>query len=107
LLDGKIEPLQPQHSYPVIVSETVTKVAAAAYANGFVPLPALGARTLVLANGTLDGRVVIELPDAPGRRRLRIWNCTGECVLDETRPFGAGVHSLPIPPAGTAVMSKI
>lgn len=107
LLDGTIEPLQPQHAYPVILSETATKVAAAAYANGFVPLPPLGTRTLVLANGTLENRLAIDLPDAPGKRRIRIWSCTGACVLDETRQIGAGLHSLPIPPAGTAVVEAI
>jgi hypothetical protein len=30
-LGGKIRPLQPQHTYPAVVSETDTKVAAAAY----------------------------------------------------------------------------
>ena len=102
LLDGRIEPQQPQHDYPVIISETKTKVAAAAYANGFVPLPKVGKRTVVLANGTLEPRVAIELPESLGTRRLRIWNCTGDCVCDETRTFAAGLHSLPIPPAGTA-----
>lgn len=106
LLDGRIEPLQPQHAYPVIISETAAKVAAAAYANGFVPLPEVGARTLVLANGTLDDRVVIELPGALGPRRVRVWSCTGECVLDETRNLPAGLHHLPIPPAGTAAVEK-
>lgn len=105
LLDGRIEPLQPQHSYPAVVSETSTKVAAAAYANGFVALPAIGDRTLILANGTLDPRVVVDCPDAPGRRRVQVWSCTGDCVLDETRDLATGPQSLPIPPAGTAVAS--
>jgi len=105
LFDGRIHPLQPQHAYPVVISETETKVAAAAYANGFVPLPEVGERTLLLANGTLEGRVVIELPEAPGERRVQVWSCTGECALDETWDLAAGPHSLPIPPAGTAVIS--
>jgi len=104
LLDGEIRPLQPQHAYPVVISETARKIAAAAYANGFVPLPAVGSRTLLLANGTLDDRVVIELPEALGQRRLQIWSCTGEYLLDEQRDFPAGPQALPIPPAGTAVI---
>lgn len=104
LLDGRIEPLQPQHAYPAVRSQTATKVAAAAYANGFTPLPSLQSRTLILANGTLENRLVIELPDNQGNRRIRIWNCTGDLVLDETRRLDSGLHSLPIPPAGTAVV---
>lgn len=102
LLDGRIRPLQPQHAYPVVIAETTTKLAAAAYANGFVPLPRIGDRKLLLINGTQDPRVVIELPDSLGKRRVRVWSCTGELTLDEKRDLAAGVHSIPIPPAGTA-----
>ncbi len=105
LLDGKIHPLQPQHAYPAVVSENAGKVAGAAYANGFVPLPVIGKRQLLLANGTLDPRVVIELPDALGQRRVCIWSCTGKLLRDEKRAFSAGVHAIPVPPAGTAEVS--
>lgn len=105
LLDGEIHPLQPQHAYPAVVSETDAKVAAAAYANGFVPLPTVGDRMLLLANGTLDERVVIELPEAIGERRVQVWSCTGECVRDEKVALGAGVHTIAMPPAGTAVIA--
>jgi alpha-galactosidase len=104
LLDGRLTPLQPQHAYPAVISETSTKVAGAAYANGFVPLPPVGNRMVILANGTLDNRVTIELPDKLGQRHLRIWSCTGECILDVTRHFDAGLSAIPIPPAGTAVI---
>jgi len=105
LLDGRIHPLQPQHAYPVVIAETPEKVAAAAYANGFVPLPDIHGRTILLANGTLEGRVAIELPDAAGERRVRIWSCTGELLTDEPRTFDTGLHAIAIPPAGTAEIS--
>ncbi len=104
LLDGKIRPLQPQHAYPAVYGETATKVAAAAYANGFVPLPAIGERALLLVNGTFERRVAFELPNAIGERRVRIWNCTGDLLRDQRRRFAAGLHRLPIPPAGTAAI---
>ena len=82
-------------------------MAAAAYANGFVPLPEIGAHTLILANGILDNRVAIELLVNLGRRRTQVWSCTGDCVLDETRNLPTGLHSLRIPPAGTALVEWI
>ena len=106
LLDGRIHALQPQHAYTAVVSETKTKVAAAAYADGFVPLPTVGDRTLLLVNGTLGGRVVIETPGDLGRRRVRVWSCTGACVQDREIPLGAGLHALAIPPAGTAEVGR-
>ena len=44
------------------------------FAAGDVPLPAVGDRMLLLANGTMDGRVVIELPDDLGERRAAVWS---------------------------------
>jgi len=104
LLDGKVRPSQPQHTYPNVYSETDTKVAAAAYANGFIQLPEIGDRVLLLANGTFDDRVVIELHGSLGNRNVKIWSCTGEVVSDKVMQLGAGVRSLPVPPAGTAVI---
>lgn len=104
LLDGKIMPHHPQHTFPVVVSEIGDKVAGAAYADGFIPLPEVKGRTLLLVNGTFEERVVFELPDALGRRRVQVWNCTGDSVLDETRELAAGVHGIRIPPAGTCVI---
>ncbi|MDT8392151.1 MAG: alpha-galactosidase [Lentisphaeria bacterium] len=107
LLDGKIMPRHPEHTFPCVVAETGTKVAGAAYADGFVPLPEIGDRALLLVNGTLEKRVAIDLPDSIGSRRLEIWTCTGEKVLNETRDFAAGLHSLPVPPAGTCCVSLV
>ncbi len=104
LIEGTIHPLQPQHAYPVVVSQTDKKVAAAAYANGFVPLPNVGGRTLLLVNGTLSDRVAIDLPEALGTRRVQVWSCTGERVKSETCWMNQGLHALSIPPAGTAII---
>lgn len=104
LLDGRIRPSRPQHAYPVVTSETAAKTAVAADANGFAPLPEVRGGALVLFNGTLGGRMVLEVPDELGECRIRIWSCIGECLLDEAGHVGAGLHSLPITPAGTAVV---
>ncbi|MBI1337023.1 MAG: alpha-galactosidase [Phycisphaera sp.] len=105
LLDGKIRPLQPQHAYPAIVAETDTKVAGVAFADGFLPLPKVGQRKLLLANGTLFDQVVIELPDELGQRRLRVWSCTGRLMMDQPHHFPSGPQRVAVPPAGTAEVS--
>ena len=106
LLDGAIRPLQPQHAYPAVYAETGAKIAAAAYGDGFIPLPEIGDRLLLLANGTLERRVVIELTSDLGKRRVRIWSCTGELLSDEAADLSVGVHSIAVPPAGTAEISN-
>lgn len=105
LLDGAIRPLQPQHVYPAIVAENDAKVAGAAFADGFIPLPNVGNRKLLLANGTMFDRIVIELPDDLRERRVQTWSCTGEQVRDEARHFSAGPQTIQVPPAGTVVIA--
>jgi len=105
LIDGKIQPMHPDFGYPVVISETDSKVAAAAYADGFIPLPDIGDRTLVLANGTLRDHIIIETPKHLAERRIQVWSCTGELVLDESRDLPSGPSSIPVPPAGTCVVT--
>ena len=106
LLDGTIHPLQPQHAYPVIISETSCKIAAAAYANGFVPLPAPESRDIILINGTYEERLVIELPQDIGNCSITVLSCTGECLSEETITLAAGSHIIAMPPAATALIRK-
>ena len=105
LLDGKIRPNHPEFLYTSVVSETESKVAGAAYAEGFVRLPEVGSRELILVNGTFAGHIVVEVPDALTDRKVQIWTCTGRRTTNESRTIPAGVHSLPIPPAGTCIIS--
>ncbi len=104
LLDGTIHPLQPQHDYPVVISQTDTKIAAAAYANGFVPLPDATQREIILMNGTFEHRLVLELPVDAGTRTLTVWSCTGERLRQETLNLRAGVHAIDLPPAATVLL---
>jgi hypothetical protein len=45
------------------------------------------------------------VPEDLGDRRVQAWSCTGECVRDEQVALGDGVHTIAIPPAGTAVIA--
>jgi alpha-galactosidase len=105
LLDGKISPRHPEFFYTSVISETDTKVAGAAYADGFIRLPRIGSRKLILVNGTLENNVVIDVPDTLNERKVSIWSCTGEQRPVVTRSFAPGVHTLQIPPAGTCVIA--
>jgi len=104
LLDGTIHPMQPQHAYPVIISETERKIAAAAYANGFIPLPHIQGRDIFLINGTYEKRVVIEMPEDSGKQTLTVWSCTGECLHQADITLVAGPNSIIMPPAATALL---
>jgi len=105
LLDGKIMPHQPQHSFPVVIAENDQKVAGAAYADGFIPLPSVGGRTVLLANGTFENRIVVEFSDDLGPRKVEIYDCTGNLVTEENRNLASGVSRFDVPPAGTCVIA--
>lgn len=106
LLDGKIMPHHPQHSFPVIVSETDDKLVGAAYADGFIPLPEVGDKKLILINGTLENRIVIDLPSGLGSKSVKVWSCTGEVLMDEEQSFAEGACTVKVPPAGTCEIAS-
>jgi alpha-galactosidase len=98
--------IEIEQDNPGLTVTLTPRAGEAAYADGFVPLPEIGSRTVLLVNGTLEDRVIIELPDSLGTRNLKVWNCTGELVLDESRELSAGVHSIAVPPAGTCTLEN-
>ena len=100
LLDGALEPLLPQHLYPVVRASTATKRVVAVYADGLAPLgPQLPPRCWVV-NGTRRERVVLECEDDLGRRQVTVRDCCGRVVASGVRVLPVGVHALAVPPAG-------
>jgi len=102
LVDGDFEPAEPGMLYPSVVARNNEKLLAAAYGSGGLvvrgPLPS----QIILVNGTFQDRLAVLLPESAGKRQVTITSCTGEAVRRETRRFGAGAHSVELPPAGIA-----
>jgi alpha-galactosidase len=100
LLGGRLQPAHPEGLYPLVIATTEAKRVCAAYQE-LVIAPGAGVPAeLFVVNGTSAGRLVLELAESIGTRRIDTFNCRGECVGSDLRELGAGLHPLQVPPAG-------
>jgi alpha-galactosidase len=102
LLDGELRPLHPEALYPVVVASTSCKRLIAVYQEMVAPAGSNVPPELLVVNATLGSRVVIDMPEAIGARTVEICDCQGNVVARERRELAAGLHVVPIPPAGLA-----
>jgi alpha-galactosidase len=104
LLDGWLRPRQFLGGYALVEAGTATKRVVAVYGD-VVAAPEAGIPgTLIVVNATRAERVVLELPEALGLRRVVVRDCCGTVASDTRLNLGAGLHHLAIPPAGCAEM---
>ena len=101
LLDGILQPLHPELLYPAVIARNENKLILAAYADMVLSAGPGVPRELWLVNGTQNARLVLDLTEALGQRRLTVRDCRGQIVQNEDAALNAGLHSLPVPPSGT------
>ncbi len=104
LLDGQLAPLAPEAMYPVVLASTPEKQVAAVYADAVVSLQESIPSQLMIVNGTLGDRVVIELAADCGTRALDVRDCRGVVVRTESVHLAPGLHRIEIPSAGLATL---
>jgi alpha-galactosidase len=102
LLDGHFTPLQPEALFPVVIATTAATRVVAVYGDVVVNPGADAPAELLIVNGTLLSRVVLEIADDLGVRAVEVLNCCGEVVRRETLTLTPGLHALAIPACGVA-----
>lgn len=101
LLSGKLQPLHPEMLYPLVIASTEQKRIVAAYADMVLrPGPDMPDE-LWIVNGTQVPRLVLDLAEDLGTRRLIARDCRGRIVREEDATFAAGLHLVDVPPSGT------
>lgn len=105
LLEGKLQPLHPESLYPVVIAGTVGKRVVAVYQD-IVVRPGTDVPTrLMLVNGTMNDRVVLELAEDLGERQLEVRDCLGRVVRSDTVHLSSGCHVIGVPAAGLSTLS--
>jgi alpha-galactosidase len=104
LLNGDLKPLHPEQLYPLVIAENADARLVAVYGSNPARPGMKNPPHLILVNGTLNARLILELDDDLGERKVEIRDCRGIIVSRETRPFAAGLHFLPVPPCGVAFL---
>jgi len=100
LLDGLLEPLHPELLYPLVIARTAQKWVVAAYHDTVIPLAGDLPDQVLVINGTLNTRLVLELERDAGTILVNIRDCQGLVVADHSLVWGRGVQALKVPPAG-------
>jgi len=100
LLDGRLEPRGPIALYPVVAASTAARRVIAVYDNAVADVGPDVPDELFVVNATRADRVVLELPEPPGQRAMEVFDCCGQAVAREAVDLPAGLHALPVPPAG-------
>ncbi|MGG1516454.1 glycoside hydrolase family 36 protein [Paenibacillus oryzisoli] len=105
LLDGRLEPHNPELLYPLVLASSMDKVIAAVYYRTVVTFDRDLPETIILVNGTRNDGVILELDRDGGSWTLEIKDCMGNVVEQSLYHMKQGVHSLPVPPAGIATLT--
>lgn len=107
LLDGKLTPLNPELNYPLVIASKREQRITAVYAD-YVVNPGMNIpHQLIVVNGTLKDRVVIELDENRGKQIAIIKDCQGEIVKKYKMTMNKGIHSITVPPAGIISFNTI
>jgi alpha-galactosidase len=98
--------LDPATNYPVVQARGEDGYVGAVYADAVVRLGETSG-PLHIVNGTLHEGVVLDCATALGTRRVHVYDCRGNLIVDEERVLSAGLLRLEIPPAGLATLAEV
>jgi alpha-galactosidase len=106
LLDGELAALHPETNYPVVLATTPEKRVVVMYqetvVNPGLHLPG----TLMVVNGTLDKRMVLEFAEDAGTRQLTIFDCQGQISRKERVHISKGLLRIEVPAAGMVTLVR-
>src|SRR5581483_3712180 len=106
LLDGKLMPLHPETFYPLVLATTLRKRVVVMYQDTVVNPGTQLPDTVLIVNGTLEKRIVLECAEDAGTRKMTIRNCQGKVVQEGTRAITKGLHSIVVPAAGVLELER-
>ncbi|QSF42796.1 glycoside hydrolase family 36 protein [Paenibacillus tianjinensis] len=107
LLEGNLEPWHPELLYPLVMARNSRKLIAAAYLDIVIPLSGELPEEVLVVNGTLLTRLVLELDRDAGQRRVMIRDCQGSTVSQVLAAMGKGIHVLEVPAAGMIAIQAV
>jgi alpha-galactosidase len=103
---GTVKPLLPNMLYPMVVSDATDKRVVAYYTNmSYSATDQLPGET-VLVNGTYSQTLLLDAAADQGEFELIVTDCLGNIVCQRSISLVEGIHKIPVPPAGHAVLKR-
>ena len=100
LLDGELQPVAPAANYPLVLARTPDKLVAAIYQDMVVAPGPQPPPQIDVVNAKPGAAVVLRFELAFGPATVRIRDCQGTQISEQTQALGAGAHSWIVPPSG-------
>lgn len=100
LLDGELQPVSPAANYPLVLARTPDKLVAAIYQDMVVAPGAQAPPQIDVVNAKPGAAVVVRFEQAFGTATVRIRDCLGTQLSEQTQMLGAGVRVWEVPPSG-------
>ncbi|OKP94971.1 glycoside hydrolase family 36 protein [Paenibacillus sp. P46E] len=104
LLDGRLEPQHPELLYPLVTARTTRKWVIAAYHDTVIPITGNMPELVIIVNGTLLSRLVLELDCDTGPLDISVRDCQGTVTSEYQLNWNNGVHMLDVPAAGVITL---
>lgn len=96
-LDGKFKVNSPEYLYPLLTSESETKIAIGVYQDKIISIDT--PKNIILINGKLDKDIYLKL-DKEITGEIIILNCMGDVIKNEKISLSKGINFLETPPCG-------
>ncbi|GCE30736.1 hypothetical protein KDA_62200 [Dictyobacter alpinus] len=101
LLDGTLQPLHPEILYSSVTASTQEKSLVVAYLNTALSVDPTFPAELLIVNGTMEQRIMLEMTENAGKRFVEVRDCQGKLVREEELELTAGLKPIAVPAAGT------
>lgn len=102
-IKGKINPIAPQLSYPVIYGEYEKQLAVTVHADYVVKLNNNKFNHIVVVNGSMLERVIVDMEEEFSGEAI-VYNCLGEVVESKMCDLNKGLNTIAIPKSGTVIL---
>jgi len=106
LIEGKLSPGRPDFLYPIISAESAEKRIICVYEDIVVNVGDEAPGTIIIVNGTLHTRLVLELTQDLGQVELTTSNCLGQVIDRRDVHLQAGLQRLELPASGIVTVKR-
>lgn len=107
IFQGEFMPLEPQNSFPAVLTQTDSKLLVGIFANTVVRLPHSLSNQIEIVNATCMGQVVLHSDTDHGTWHIEVSTCTGEPCQKSEIQITAGLTCIDTPLSGYISLCKI
>ena len=104
-IKGKINPVAPQLSYPVIYGEYNNQLAVTVHSDYVVKLDNNKFDHIIMVNGSMLERIIIDM-EKEFNGELTIYNCLGQVIESKNYTLSKGLQEVSIPKSGTVILKQ-